>query len=105
MSPEKWKEICFILSKSVSPKMSEKDFENQVVRWGRHDDPDAYQDPVVWSLSEGNHLLYLRQRESGSRIESLTMRRKASVALQLGRDYEMVFQPDGSILYTLDNNE
>jgi predicted transcriptional regulator len=32
MSLEKWKEICFILSKSVSPKMSEKDFENQVVR-------------------------------------------------------------------------
>ena len=36
MSPEKWtetwKEICFILSKSVSPKMNEKDFENQVVR-------------------------------------------------------------------------
>jgi predicted Zn-ribbon and HTH transcriptional regulator len=36
MTPEqnadKWKEICFILSKSVSQKMIEKDFEGQVVR-------------------------------------------------------------------------
>jgi len=36
MTPEKsaetWKEICFILSTSVSLKMSEKDFESQVVR-------------------------------------------------------------------------
>jgi Fe2+ or Zn2+ uptake regulation protein len=36
MTPDKaketWKEICFILSKSVSEKTNEKDFESQVVR-------------------------------------------------------------------------
>jgi len=49
------------------------DYETQVVRWGTYSEPNLYQNPVVWSLSEGNHLLYLRVRESGSRIESLTV--------------------------------
>ena len=29
---EMWKEICFILSENVKPDISERDFENQVVR-------------------------------------------------------------------------
>ena len=28
----KWNEICFLLSESISPHFTEKDFENQVVR-------------------------------------------------------------------------
>ena len=36
MTPEQhadtWKEICFILSESISQKVNEKDFEGQVVR-------------------------------------------------------------------------
>jgi len=53
-------------------------YEVQTARWGVYDDPGAYQDPVVWELSEGNHLLYLIEREVGTLIESLTVQLSTS---------------------------
>ena len=47
-------------------------YESQYARWGVFDNPDLYASPKNWPLSTGNHILYIRQRESGTLIQSVT---------------------------------
>jgi hypothetical protein len=48
-------------------------YASQTARWGTYDNPSAYADPKVWTLAAGNHVLYLRQRESGTLIQSAVL--------------------------------
>lgn len=46
-------------------------YDDVDVRWGTWDNPDAYQSPTVWVLSGANQILYIREREPGTLIESV----------------------------------
>ena len=46
-------------------------YANQDARWGTWDVPGAYQDPTIWALSGANQILYIREREAGTLIQSV----------------------------------
>lgn len=46
-------------------------YETQYARWGTFEQPDLYESPKIWTLTQANHIVYIREREASTLIQSI----------------------------------